>query len=70
MRASTREVDIQFQYRYSNTWPRAIRLVENGVIDLSKLVTHRFPLEDALKAFDTASDPKTGAIKVQIQNLD
>lgn len=70
MRASVREVDIQLQYRYSNTWPRAIRLIENGVIDLSKLVTHRFPLEDALKAFNTAADPKTGAIKVQIQSLD
>ncbi|ROW18219.1 hypothetical protein VPNG_00451 [Cytospora leucostoma] len=70
MRASVREVDIQLQYRYSNTWPRAIRLIENGVIDLSKLVTHRFPLEDALKAFETSADPRTGAIKVQIQSLD
>jgi L-iditol 2-dehydrogenase len=34
------------------------------------LVTHRFPLEDAIKAFETASDPATGAIKVQIQSLD
>ena len=70
MRASVREVDLQFQYRYCNTWPRAIRLVENGIIDLSKLVTHRFKLEDALDAFATAADPKTGAIKVQIQSLD
>jgi L-iditol 2-dehydrogenase len=70
MRASVREVDLQFQYRYSNTWPRAIRLIEYGIINLDKLVTHRFPLEDALKAFDTAADPKTGAIKVQIQSLD
>lgn len=70
MRASVREVDLQFQYRYSNTWPRAIRLVENRVVNLEKLVTHRFQLEDALRAFDAASDPKTGAIKVQIQSLD
>ncbi|KAH7368543.1 sorbitol dehydrogenase [Plectosphaerella cucumerina] len=70
MRASVREIDIQLQYRYCNTWPRAIRLVESGVISLSKLVTHRFKLEDALKAFETAKDPKTGAIKVQIQSLD
>jgi L-iditol 2-dehydrogenase len=70
MRCSTREVDLQFQYRYCNTWPRAIRLVENNVIDLTKLVTHRFKLEDALDAFKTAADPKTGAIKVQIQSLD
>jgi L-iditol 2-dehydrogenase len=70
MRLSTREVDLQFQYRYANTWPKAIRLVKSGVIDLSKLVTHRFKLEDAVKAFETAADPKTGAIKVQIQSLD
>lgn len=70
MRASTREIDVQLQYRYCNTWPRAIRLVENGVIDLTKLVTHRFKLEDALEAFNTAADPKTGAIKVQIKSED
>lgn len=70
MRASVREVDIQLQYRYCNTWPRAIRLVESGVIDMKKLVTHRFSLEDALKAFETSADPNSGAIKVQIQSLD
>ncbi|KAI1191786.1 alcohol dehydrogenase GroES-like domain-containing protein [Nemania serpens] len=70
MRCSTREINLIFQYRYSNTWPRAIRLIENGVIDLSKLVTHRFKLEDAIEAFATAADPKTGAIKVQIQSDD
>lgn len=70
MRASVREIDIQLQYRYCNTWPRAIRLVESGVIDMTKLVTHRFQLEDALKAFETSADPKSGAIKVQIQSLD
>ncbi|KAA6415154.1 MAG: L-arabinitol 4-dehydrogenase [Lasallia pustulata] len=68
MRLSTMEVDLQFQYRYSNTWPRAIRLVESGVLDLSRLTTHRFDIEDAVKAFETAADPKTGAIKVMIQN--
>ena len=68
MRLSTQEIDLQFQYRYANTWPRAIRLVESGVIDVERLVTHRFDIEDAVKAFETAADPKTGAIKVQIQN--
>ena len=68
MRLSTQEIDLQYQYRYANQWPKAIRLVKNGVIDLKKLVTHRFRIEDALKAFETAADPKTGAIKVQIKN--
>lgn len=68
MRLSTQEIDLQFQYRYANTWPRAIRLIESGVLDLSSLVTHRFDLEDAVSAFETAADVKSGAIKVQIQS--
>ena len=68
MRLSTQEIDLQFQYRYANTWPRAIRLVDSGVLDLSQLVTHRFDLEDAVNAFETAADISKGAIKVQIQS--
>jgi L-iditol 2-dehydrogenase len=70
MRLSTREVDLKFQYRYANTWPRAIRLLGSGLVDLNKLVTHRFTLEQAIDGFKTAADVKTGAIKVQIQSLD
>jgi L-iditol 2-dehydrogenase len=70
MRLSTREVDLQFQYRYCNTWPRAIRLLNGGVLDLSKLVTHRFRLEDAVEAFKVAADAKQGGIKVMIQSLE
>jgi len=70
MRLSTQEIDLQYQYRYSNTWPKAIRLVENGVINMDKLVTHRYNMSDAVEAFKTASDPKSGAIKVQIKNDD
>ena len=68
MRLSTQEIDLQFQYRYANTWPKAIRLVESGVLNLKPLVTHRFDLEDAVKAFETAADMKSGAIKVLIQS--
>jgi L-iditol 2-dehydrogenase len=70
MRLSVREIDLQFQYRYCNTWPRAIRLVQSGIINMKKLVTHRFQLEDAVKAFETAANPRTGAIKVQIKSED
>jgi L-iditol 2-dehydrogenase len=70
MRCSTREIDLKFQYRYCNTWPRAIRLLKSGLVDLKKLITHRYPLDEAIEAFKTAGDPKTGAIKVQIQSLD
>lgn len=69
MRVSTREVDVQSQYRYANTWPRAIRLLEAGILDLKPLVTHRFKLEEAVKAFQTAAEPSAGSIKVMIQEM-
>ena len=67
MRMSAREIDLQFQQRYVNTWPRAIRVLESGMVDLKKLVTHEFCLEDAVEAFMAAADPKYGAIKVLIR---
>ncbi len=36
-------------------YPRAIRLVESGDVDVGALVTHRYPLERAAEAFATAS---------------
>lgn len=69
MRLSAREIDFQTQFRYSNTWPRAIRMVRGGVLkNLDMLVTHRYKLEQSLEAFATAADPKSGAIKVMIQD--
>ncbi|PWW80065.1 GroES-like protein [Tuber magnatum] len=71
MRLSTREIDLRFQYRYCNTWPRAIRLVDSGILsNIRKLVTHRFAIEDAVEAFKTSADIRSGAIKVQITNKD
>ncbi|KAG2011845.1 L-arabinitol 4-dehydrogenase [Coprinopsis cinerea AmutBmut pab1-1] len=68
MHLSANEIDLQFQYRYANQYPKAIRLVAGGLINLKPLVTHRFALEDAIAAFHVAADPAQGAIKVQIQD--
>ena len=66
MHASFREIDIRFQFRYMETYPKAIRLVSEGLIDLKRLVTHRFGLEQAQEAFEAASTPAAKAIKVQL----
>ncbi|KAG0663758.1 hypothetical protein C6P46_002327 [Rhodotorula mucilaginosa] len=66
MHCSVNEIDLKFQYRYANQYPKAIRLVAGGLIDLKPLVTHRFTLENAVQAFETAVDPSSGAIKCQI----
>ncbi|KAF8966309.1 L-arabinitol 4-dehydrogenase [Flammula alnicola] len=68
MHLSANEIDVSFQYRYANQYPKAIRLVAGGLINVKPLVTHRFALEDAVAAFHVAADPAQGAIKVQIQD--
>ena len=37
-----------------------------GQVPLDQIVTHRFPLEEIQKGFDTAYDKTTGSIKVQL----
>jgi threonine dehydrogenase-like Zn-dependent dehydrogenase len=47
-------------------YPKAIRLVAEGLINVLPLVTHRFAFQDAVSAFHFAADSSQGAIKVQI----
>jgi L-iditol 2-dehydrogenase len=41
--------------RMKETYPRAIRLVKRGLVDLDSIVTNRFALADASQAFATAA---------------
>jgi L-iditol 2-dehydrogenase len=51
--------------RMNEAYPRAIRLVEQGLVDVSSIVTHRYPLERAAEAFDVAADRQ--GLKVVIE---
>ena len=44
----------------------AIDLIASGRAPVERLVTHRFPLEAAAEAFQTAADKSTGSIKVHL----
>jgi alcohol dehydrogenase len=45
--------------------PMLLRMVQAGKLDAKRLVTHTFPLEDAMKAYDTfANAAREGALKV------
>ncbi|XP_059802589.1 sorbitol dehydrogenase-like [Hypanus sabinus] len=53
--AIIREVDIRGVFKYCNTWPIAINMLALNRVDVKPLVTHRFPLNEIHKAFETAS---------------
>lgn len=40
--------------------------MSGGIIDMTKLVTHTFPLEKAVEGLTLSSDPRNGSIKVHI----
>lgn len=77
--AALREVDIVGVFRYANTYPESIEIVQQAAKsadgpDFSKLVTHRFSgLEGAPKAFEMAGKTKDAdgklVIKVVIDGL-
>jgi len=65
--AAVREVDIRGVFRYANCYQVALAMVASGRINVKPLVTHRFKLEESLKAFETAKTGADHAIKVMIK---
>ena len=65
--AAVREVDIRGIFRYANCYPKAIDMVASGRVNVKPLITHRFQLEETVKAFETAKTGAGNAIKVMIK---
>jgi L-iditol 2-dehydrogenase len=62
------EIQIIPSYSTSHLETRtALKLIKSGRINVKKLITHRFRLVDAAKAFKTASESKE-SLKVIVFN--
>jgi L-iditol 2-dehydrogenase len=60
--ARRKDLTIRVVHRMKHTYPRAIALVQGGLVDVRSQVTHHYPLADAAVAFGVA-EGRTG-IKV------
>lgn len=63
------QIDILGLFRYANTYPIAISLLEKKQIDVKKLITHRFSFNEIRDAFEFIRTSDEPIIKVMI-NLD
>lgn len=52
---NSKELTIGLVNRYAHTWPIAIDLVSSGRIDVTSIITHRFPLTESETAITLAS---------------
>jgi len=64
--AAQREVDIRGVFRYVNDYPLALAMVASGSVDVKRLVTHHFNIEETVKAFETAKSGVGNPIKIMI----
>ena len=62
----TTQINLKFINRYCDTWPAGISALSGGILNLDKLITHTFPLEEAVAAMELCSDVSRGSIKVQV----
>jgi L-iditol 2-dehydrogenase len=70
MNASTvrrKGLTIKLVRRMKHTYPRAIRLVQSGMVDVKPLATHLLPLERIAEAFDMVAAYDDGVLRAVIQ---
>lgn len=65
MTITSKELDLRGCFRFHEEFAIAVKLMQDGLIDVKPLITQTLPLSDALRAFDIASD-KTQSMKTQI----
>ncbi|WP_422746757.1 NAD(P)-dependent alcohol dehydrogenase [Mycobacterium sp. WMMD1722] len=51
------EITLTGVFRYTDTWPAAIHLVNSGAVDLDAMVTGRYDLDHVADALDSDTDP-------------
>ena len=70
MHASTvrkKGLTIKLVRRIKHTYPRAMRLVQAGLVDINPLATHRFPLDRIAEAFELVAGYKEGVLRAVIE---
>ena len=65
MQVTAKELDLRGSFRFHEEFSMAVSLMRAGRIDVKPLISHTLPLEQAVEAFELASD-RNQAMKTQI----
>jgi L-idonate 5-dehydrogenase len=60
-----KELDLLGSFRFADEYRWAVDVLSRGLIDVTPMLTKTFPLSDAVRAFDLASDRRR-AMKVSL----
>ena len=61
----TKEIEMCGSFRFHEEFAWAVKLIGDGRVPLAPLLTGTYPIEDAVAAFEIASD-RTRSMKVQL----
>lgn len=61
-----REIELRGTFRFHYEFPVAVEMMRKGLIEVGELISHHYPLAEAVAAFETAGD-KGRSMKVQLE---
>ena len=64
--AMSKELRVEFVFRYANVFPRALAMIASGKVDLKPLITETVPFEQSIAAFERAARGEPSDVKLQI----
>jgi D-xylulose reductase len=65
--AQAKEARMETVFRYAHQYSRALSLLETGRIDVKPLITDKYNFDDAVRAFEYASNPEPRTVKIVIE---
>lgn len=64
--ARRKEIKIVYSRRMKHVYPAAISLATTGLVDIERLATHRFSLDQTVQGFETAAQYQDGVVRAMI----
>lgn len=64
---TSKDLTIEGIFRYKNTYPSVVSLLEEKKVNVEDIATHHFKLDEIEKAFDIANNPDADKIKIIIK---